>query len=560
MNCPEVTNTELCPMNRDLSGEKHKVNPPGSTRISDGRNLLGPGESPGDKEFGPDSLMDEFEEKFGIVSSSSFGFYKTTPSFIVNFATEDFIVAVKVESDFLDQSSPLDKGLIMKVKVKSEFEDDSISQEKGEAQVVKSKTFQNNLLQTSQYALSNDHVKQEPCDSRPTEPSKAAQLLEEKQVKQVSCTNCSQLFDMEVFNQHMTQSVCQETDKYSSLSCTRICKCCAETPKDIQGSEGPRKCYVCDKSFTVLSSLKVHQKMHTREKLHKCSVCSKGFIRHSKLKIHQRVHTGEKPYTCPVCNKTFGHSSSLDGHQRIHTGARPYKCSVCRKGFSSSSYMSQHQKIHTGEKPFKCSLCPKAFAQSSNLNNHQRIHTGEKPHKCSVCSKVYAYISELKIHQRKHTGEKPFTCSLCPKAFAQSSNLYNHQRMHTGEELHKCSLCPKTFAHLSHLQQHQKSSHRRTRFKTTDDNEEEQQSKDEHRLLEKEFANKIEMKRITTQGKTKTPSNRKQQRKTPVRRTNRALRKMTPKSSPLERNQHFVVCSGTAHSRKRTRQTIPQEK
>uniref|UniRef100_UPI00358F5857 uncharacterized protein isoform X1 n=1 Tax=Myxine glutinosa TaxID=7769 RepID=UPI00358F5857 len=144
MNCPEVTNTELCPMNRDLSGEKHKVNPPGSTRISDGRNLLGPGESPGDKEFGP-----------------------------------DFIVAVKVESEFPNEYSSLGKDSIVKVKVESEFEDDPTSQAKGEAEVVKSETFQNNLLQTSQDALSYNHVKQELCDSPPTEPSKTVQLIED---------------------------------------------------------------------------------------------------------------------------------------------------------------------------------------------------------------------------------------------------------------------------------------------------------------------------------------------------------------------------------------------
>uniref|UniRef100_UPI00358F38D8 zinc finger protein 239-like n=1 Tax=Myxine glutinosa TaxID=7769 RepID=UPI00358F38D8 len=363
MNCPEVTNTELCPMNRDLSGEKHKVNPPGSTRISDGRNLLGPGESPGDKEFGP-----------------------------------AFIVAVKVESEFLDPPSLLVKDSIVKVKVESESEDDSLSQEKGEAQVVKSETFQNNLLQTSQDALSKDHVKQEPCDTPPTEPSKSAQLLEEKEMKQVFCSNCSQLFNTQVFIRHM--AVTQETETFSSVTC----KCCADTLKNIQGSERPHKCSVCDKSFTMLSS----------------------------LKVHQTIHTGEKMLNCPTFSKEIAHSSDLHVHQRLHTGEKPYKCTVCSKGYVYVSDLKIHQRVHTGEKPFTCPVCNKAFTRSSAIHIHQRVHTGEKPFTCQVCNKAFARSSVLHVHQRLHTGEKPFACSTCNKAFTHSSHLMDHERLHTG--------------------------------------------------------------------------------------------------------------------------------
>ena len=49
-----------------------------------------------------------------------------------------------------------------------------------EAPLVKMETFQSNSLQTSQYALCNEHVKQEPCVSPTAEPSKADEVPEGK--------------------------------------------------------------------------------------------------------------------------------------------------------------------------------------------------------------------------------------------------------------------------------------------------------------------------------------------------------------------------------------------
>ncbi|VCX41163.1 unnamed protein product, partial [Gulo gulo] len=80
----------------------------------------------------------------------------------------------------------------------------------------------------------------------------------------------------------------------------------------------------------------------------------------------------------PTCRE----NTSVRPHQRLHTRENSYECKECGKAFSRGYQLTQHQKIHTGEKPYECKECKKAFRWGNQLTQHQKIHTGEKPYEC----------------------------------------------------------------------------------------------------------------------------------------------------------------------------------
>ncbi|KAG8188572.1 hypothetical protein JTE90_007178 [Oedothorax gibbosus] len=194
----------------------------------------------------------------------------------------------------------------------------------------------------------------------------------------------------------------------------------------------------CERLYTTMHHLKVHERSHTGDRPYKCTIsgCGKAFATGYGLKSHTRVHTGETPYKCPedTCLKAFKTSGDLQKHVRTHTGERPFKCTFagCDRAFTTSNIRKVHMRTHTGERPYICAVegCGRAFASATNYKNHIRIHTGERPYVCSAsgCNKTFTEYSSLYKHHVVHTHMKPYTCNLCRKTYRQISTLSMHRK------------------------------------------------------------------------------------------------------------------------------------
>lgn len=280
---------------------------------------------------------------------------------------------------------------------------------------------------------------------------------------------------------------CMDVNSDESIVTMRIEQVFCEEPKWIT-------CSVCGKTFTTLSDLYLHKRLHKKNRYH-CHLCDKIFNTNSTLHNHKQyfhVDPQNWKHACHLCEKRFTAPCYLRDHLARHTGEKNFICTICNKAFVTKVYLTQHSVLHTNKQSLECKQCGKMFASIYNLKKHKIRHSNlrlyvcdndfcEKKFKdrrdlmqhkmevhkykpkgvipCNTCGERFTTIHAMRSHAFTHANEGHFVCTICKKMFQNQILLEEHLKWHSNQEHLKCIFCGKQYKTVPLLEWHKRRIH-----------------------------------------------------------------------------------------------------
>ncbi|KAL1517641.1 hypothetical protein ABEB36_001379 [Hypothenemus hampei] len=241
--------------------------------------------------------------------------------------------------------------------------------------------------------------------------------------------------------------------------------------------DGSISCPMCNHEFKTRCKSRLMR--HIRQTHHKerpktsqCEYCGSSYLSKTMLEDHIRVvHLQKEPYKCIVCGNTFTLQSSMRIHQinkhRVvdESELSSNYCTLCKMSFKKPSSLAKHLEMKRciptprveRQGHFVCDLCGKEFRFYKTFNLHLRDHAGDKPFKCSYCPKSFVINSKRLMHEVSHTDLRPFSCETCGQSYKTWKHLRRHLVIHgTNPKVTlNCAFCGKEFgtkdAQRSHM-------------------------------------------------------------------------------------------------------------
>ncbi|CAD0207143.1 unnamed protein product [Chrysodeixis includens] len=225
---------------------------------------------------------------------------------------------------------------------------------------------------------------------------------------------------------------------------------------------GKYECPICGVRFRSAEVIAQHSLQHRRR--FSCQLCAAQFKRWSRCIAHRCTCGAIVDHiACSNCAKVFPDEHKLKIHMKVHSREK-YGCEHCSKNFSSKQHLTVHLRTHSGVRPFVCVPCGRSFNTGSNLRKHRAVHSKISPHYCVECHTYYKtakalsrHLNESSRHADKNVMES-FPCPNCSKHFTTEKSMKYHILSKHGEE-HFCTYCKKKFATKSNLNKHVKLIH-----------------------------------------------------------------------------------------------------